>query len=866
MTLFGKNYPDFSNISSQSFVDIHMVETFDKNSISNFSTLSSPRVSIYHFSSVPFYITENFKISYISFEATFENINHLSKISLVNNINYKSIVVTCIGNSGFSFNGELPIILNNNVTFEFTNSNLTKVPSLSTYGDYDNKITFSDNKFLDLQLPAYDGSGINYIFDSNSITGAIDKSWCNTILSIKNNKMKGDIPSCYQCYFNYSGSLKIPNIYDGLSGNHFTNYDKNIPCTTFRPQIKIINSTTLNVFGDDIGFDTYLWKFNGSIPMNSSYQINRFGSDYTCNIGSNIGLDYFSILFTTPHEFLYTFPIIGKPIIVSNLTISNDNIFTFSGLYYSSYIGHKNQVISIDGLECNQISTNFFETKCSPPPPSSTPTINKDNLNLVTIGIDKFQTKFYINSTIETGNEITCSNCNGNFDICDKSSGNCFCENGKYYSECLCLDLKFDSSCFQLDPFISSITPSTTDGGISTIFGSFGFFNFNYSVLIDGTLCNGVNSSNDEIIFISPPGTGIKQLTLIINSLSRLNAIYHYENKFVKCPGKANYCSGNGICKSNGECQCNSGWTSFDCSIAFNNNNNSSRTPPSNSEIDTNSGGTNIINQDVKFQIYLKTLKEINYQGRIIKEHQLQNNWNLNSTNLTNNQYKFSQKLIENKSTTVISLIEEVVDPDGKEYRFAGTSFKLNQGSIKFTISIHNYSFQSNLNTLQLDLISIVDQPTITTNDNYDNECNSKSIEIGTSNLNDLSNFNYIKISKNNKILEGRFINKVVSDGRATFFSTSITNNSNSIIVSFNLPHCKSECIIDPDFSLIVSPDFKSECNEYSNKKWLIPVAVVIPVICISALIAISILIYMKRVHSNHPLMKLIKLNKKNKP
>ncbi|KAM9967402.1 hypothetical protein ACTFIW_001486 [Dictyostelium discoideum] len=866
MSLYGINYPDFSNMSRQSFVDMVLVDSFDKNSISNFSTLSSLHVNIYHVSSVPFYISENFKIKNILIEATFENTNQLSKFSLVNNINYKSIVIRCIDNSVFGVNGELPVIVNNNVAFEFSNSNLTKVPSLSTFGDYDNKVTFSNNKFLDLQLPIYDGSGINYIFDSNSITGTIDKSWCNTILSIKDNKMNGDIPSCYQCYFNYTGTLKIPNIYDGFSGNHFTNYDKNIPCTTFRPKIKIINSTTLNVFGDDIGFDTYLWKFNASIPMNSSYQINKFGSDYTCNIGSNIGLDYFSILFTIPHEFLYTFPIIEKPIIVSNLTISNDNIFTFSGLYYSSYVGYKNQVISIDGLECTQIGTNFFETKCSAPSPSSTPTINKDKLNLVTIGIDKFQTKFYINSTIENGNEITCSNCNGNFDICDKSSGNCFCENGKYYSGCLCLDLNFDSSCFQLNPSISSITPSTTDGGISTIFGSFGSFNFNYSVLIDGTLCKGVNSSSDEIIFISPQGTGIKKLTLIINSLSPLSAIYKYENKFVKCPGKTNDCSGNGICKSNGECQCNSGWTSFDCSIVFNNNNS-----PTNNEIDTNSGGTTIINQDIKFQIYLKTLKEINYQGRIIKEYQLQNNWNLSSTNLTN-QYKFSQKLIENKSTTIISLIEEVVNPDGIEYRFAGTSFKLNQGSIKFTISIYNYSFQSNLNTLQLDLISIVDQPTITTNlndsyDNYDtdNECNSKSIEIDTNNLNDLSNFNYIKISKNNKILEGRFINKVVSDGRSTFFSTRITNNSNSITVSLNLPHCKSECIIDPDFSLIVSPDFKSECNdENSNKKWLIPVVVVIPVICISSIITISILIYMKRVHSNHPLMKLIKLNKKN--
>ncbi|KAN0047279.1 hypothetical protein ACTA71_001661 [Dictyostelium dimigraforme] len=863
MILYGINFPDLSKLSNVSSINFNMVGAFDKNSISNFSTLSAKSVGVYHSEKVPFYFDQNYKISEISIQAPFDH--QSSIISFINNINYNLISITSSNSLNFSVNGEIPIIVNNNVTFQFSQGNLTKIPSLANYGDYNHPVTLSNNK-LNGPLSIYDGRGINYIFDTNDITGTIDQSWCNTILSIKNNKLNGKIPTCYQCYFNYTGNSNIPNIYNGFTGNQFTNLNKSLPCTTFKPKIKTINSTTLNVYGDDIGFDPNLWWFNGTIPMNSNYQINKFGYDYTCNIGSNIGLDYFSILFTIPHQTLYTFSVTHKPVFVSNLKISKDGSYIFYGLYFSSYIGYQNQTIEIGGLQCNQSSTTFFNTKCVPSEPINTDTTK---LNYVTIDVDQFQTKYYINSSLETNN-MPCSSCSGYLDTCDLTSGRCVCQNGRFYFGCLCSNYNFDITCYQPNPFISSVSPSNTSGGIATIFGSFGSFYNSYSILLNGFICSNVSFSNSEISFIAPPGNGIQTLTLTINGVS-INEVYRYEDNVVICPGNPQ-CSGNGICNSNGACKCNSGWTSFDCSIIFNNgggnnnnNNGGNEIPPTNSTIDGNTGGTNITNQEVNFQIYFKTLKEINYQGSIVNEYPLKNNWNLNTTfsptNLTN-QFIFDQAINENK-TRIISIIEEVTDQNGKEYDFAGTSFKLSQGSIKFTISIHNYSFQSNLNTLQLDLISIVDQSTNTNND--DNQCNSKSVEIDTSNANDLSTFNYIKISKNNKILEGRFVNKMVSDGRPTFFSTTITNNSDSITVSLNLPHCQSECIIDPDFSLLVSPDFKSDCNkDNSNRKWLIPVVVVVSVVSIASIIAISIILYKKSVISKDPIFKLLKLSKKN--
>ncbi|KAM9966583.1 hypothetical protein ACTFIR_006803 [Dictyostelium discoideum] len=470
--------------------------------------------------------------------------------------------------------------------------------------------------------------------------------------------------------------------------------------------------------------------------------------------------------------------------------------------------------------------------------------------------------------------------CSG-FGFCNNMTGQCVCEMGRASSDCsgfecipndcysrgscdftvgncTCFDKQWlGENCSIPYQYISSISPSTTDGGLAIIYGLFGDVHDGLSIKLDNVDCNITNFSSDEISFIAPPGTSKKSLSLSQNGIT-IYEEYRYENKLQLCPIN---CSRNGICNpSNGECNCNKGYSGFDCSIQSGNGNGN----PTNTTIDPTTGGTVITNNDINFNIYFKSISEIDYNGKIVIEYPLKNNWKINSN--SNQRYQLDQSIQDNGTCTITSIIEEITNSNGKEFIFADTTFTLEKGSIKFTISINNYTYLNNLNTLQLKLVSLIGD----NNNNDDNEnssnCNKNQTEIETNdNQEGKLNFNYIKISKDNRILVGRFINKLVSNGRSTFLSTTITNDTqSSVIVSLNLPHCK-DCLIDPDFSLVITSDFKSNCDDDTSKSnWVIPTAVVISVAG-TAIIVGALLFYYRKKFVDGKLQKQLKQLKMNK-
>ncbi|KAK5579008.1 hypothetical protein RB653_008684 [Dictyostelium firmibasis] len=444
--------------------------------------------------------------------------------------------------------------------------------------------------------------------------------------------------------------------------------------------------------------------------------------------------------------------------------------------------------------------------------------------------------------------------CNDNGE-CNFETGICSCYSNSSFT---------GSDCSIPDQYISSVDPSFEEGGQAIFNGWFGDIHSNVTLIIGDKQCTSIifNSSN-TLTCNAPAGKGIKNLILSQNGITyKANNIYLYKNnnKLLECP---NQCSNKGKCNTtNGQCICNKGYSYFDCSLLSNdngnglgesntsgnnNNINGTKNPPSESIIDENKGGANITNQEVNFQIYFESLVELDYSGSMVSEYSLKKNWELKKeNNHTSNKYNFEQTIQE--SCLILSTIEEI--NENKNLEFAGESFQLETGSIKFTISIKNYQYKNSLNTLKLNFVSSVNQlPT-----NNENNCNEKQTLI-TANEN-LSNFNYIKISKNNKVLSGRFINRLISDGKPTFLSTSIINNTDSIIVSLSLPHFTKECIIDPDFSVLLEPDFSNQCDSNSNKRsWLIPITVVLPVAGVAAIATVGGLIYKKKFIEN-PLKK----------
>ncbi|KAM9971228.1 hypothetical protein ACTFIW_011204 [Dictyostelium discoideum] len=741
-----------------------------------------------------------------------------------------------------------PIKTGNGTSYlKFHNGNISQIYPLSQFG----KASFISvvNSSIAGDLGPYEpNNGLTtrlYDFTNNYITGTIDQSWCNSILMVKNNRMNGTIPSCFSCYFNFPimlvDSPSASTFYEAFQGNSFDNLNSNIKCTTFAPQIEKIRDKALHIFGNDIGFDGTFYKID-DIGVCSSYNTIEFGKSYECisNAYSFKDLKYIKFNFKYPFDKDYYFPLIKRSPIISSVNFLNNNNLQVNGSYFSSYLGHVSQTITISNLIFEILdSSDFFTIQATPIQTIPIEKLeNTNTLDLLTLNTNSKITRVYINSS--SINDKTCKN-----DCTDNDHGIC----NLYLGICVCLNDFIGDDCSHSNFFITSVQPSTTNGGEAIFFGSFLDSTNTISLTIGGIDCPVTFNSSDTIKCIAPPGNGIK--TVILKQNDKIFTgigIYKYIELSIPCPNK---CSNNGICNSTtGNCKCNNGYTLYDCSALLNTDNGSggnNNNGGTNTTIDPGTGSTNITDSQTHFQIYLKSLIEVDINNNEVKSYSLLKNWVFNKTEneIEPNKYILKQQLINNTSPNsngciVTSTIEEIKDKNGKEFTFAGTSFVVSSGSIKFTISIANYTYQSNLNTLKLELISSVDKI------DKINNCNSKDTEIDTTNVDDISTFNYIKISKNNKIFSGRLINKVLSDGRSTFFTTSARNDSNSIIVSFNLPHCINECLIDPDFSVLISNDFKSECDDDSSRKWFLPVVVVVPVLGATILFIAFFILYKK--------------------
>ncbi|KAK5576681.1 hypothetical protein RB653_007825 [Dictyostelium firmibasis] len=469
--------------------------------------------------------------------------------------------------------------------------------------------------------------------------------------------------------------------------------------------------------------------------------------------------------------------------------------------------------------------------------------------------------------------------CSG-FGHCDNVTGTCICNEGSFGSECslhscstpkcssngicdqsvgkcVCYSNFTGDDCLTPLHYISSIIPSLETGGEASFFGYFGDLHSNISLTIGNLSCKITYNSSNLINCTAPPGKGIKSVSVFQNQIVwNGKDIYQYLNiNGFECP---NDCSNNGRCnKTTLECECFENFGSFDCSGLINN------TPKTNVTIDTNSSSTTIKNQEINFQIYYKRLLEVDFNGNIIKQYLLKDNWisneNKTSSSLDQIEHQFIQSISDGiNQFKVVSNIKEITK--GYQITFADTILKLKPNSIKLTISIQNYNYQNSLNSLKLEMVASVSE-----DDEKETNCNQKDSNIDTSNSNDLSMFNFIKISKNNKLFSGRFINRVLSDGKSTFLSSSTIKSpsSDSIIISLNLPHCKKECLVDPDFSLLVTPEFQQKCEkDEGNKKYVIPVAVVVSVVGVATISALAYLIYRKKFVENQLKVQLRVLNK----
>ncbi|EGC32543.1 hypothetical protein DICPUDRAFT_155455 [Dictyostelium purpureum] len=739
----------------------------------------------------------------------------------------------------FNINGQFPLkrLPPNLKSFSFENGKIELLPDFSIFRNTSIvNSSFKGNSIVGT-LPKWEENVnkiVNLNLEGNNLMGSIDKSYCSVLLNVKDNQLNGSLPDCYVC------NLKDPAFILNFEGNNFNNIDDRTDCKII-PNLKITYEQMINkqflkipkvrLYGLNIGYDQNKIIYEPNIYNFEIIKANSIMEAYY----SPERLIH-KINFTISNQIFWASPDPYPPQIF-NITKIGEQL-TISGQYFSydpSFVR-----IIVGGISCIVENTQFYFIQCQL---STVPTQFK-NLSS-TIRIDELETKF--NYDLEDENLY--SQCDPTF--CSYPKGQC----NYYYGnigKCDCNSEWTGQICSTPNQYVSSVLSTDENGGFVQMNGWFGDIHENSKVFIGDNECSSLLISTYSLNCVINAGKGSHDITVVQNGIEWVGAkMYTYISIEQSC---LNNCTSesNGICNtSTGNCLCKSNWMGIDCSTQVLNPNEGG--PKSNSTVNPD-GSTTVVNENTSYNIYITSLLELNINSEPIKEYPLETNWIVNNTN--DNEYNstvsFSQTLKE-IDCQVVLLVQEIKKESN--YSFAGIDFKLEPGSIKVSVSITNYRYQSPLNTLQLQMISNVSSNTI--------DCNTKSTESTTS-LFDNQLLNYITIRKDNKVLYGRFINRAMLDERPRTITTSLISNTNeSITIGINIPHC-NQCHIDPDFSVLVSPDFKSNCESSSKKSYIIPVAIVASVVGVALIIGGTFAVYKRRIELKY-IKKVIRLSKLNK-
>ncbi|KAF2070607.1 hypothetical protein CYY_008083 [Polysphondylium violaceum] len=360
------------------------------------------------------------------------------------------------------------------------------------------------------------------------------------------------------------------------------------------------------------------------------------------------------------------------------------------------------------------------------------------------------------------------------------------------------------------------------------------------------TLLNSILNTNSIIIFDSP--IELIEKNIITITIQKKDGITHSNSLNVVVEKEPNYdlplsssvsssslsssnepivtnkpqeCKSNcggiskGECTVNG-CVCKSPWIGLDCSsrVIF-------IDPVINSTIP--STNISIATPDKSYALYYAIisvigLNELDQNQNIVQSFHFPS-WVVNNhsksqySKFTNSSYLYTSSISKNNITTNVNVSIDYFNIDTPvNVTFANEILTMSPYSLKYSVNISEYSFASSLNTLQLVLLTSIE-----TNIN-DDECSSKQFGDTIE-----SNSEYIKMQVNDHSLYGRFIKRVIVDGRVKMVTNSLLDKQyNSVSTQFeqqayigiNVPYFKKSIQLDPDFSVLIDSKPASDNQE----------------------------------------------------
>ncbi|EGG17433.1 hypothetical protein DFA_08428 [Cavenderia fasciculata] len=432
---------------------------------------------------------------------------------------------------------------------------------------------------------------------------------------------------------------------------------------------------------------------------------------------------------------------------------------------------------------------------------------------------------------------------------CDMD-GQCLCDTGYYGANCTMGYPKLSSGSYVDD------TPTKTR--IFTLYGDFSNAPSNVTIMINGTwtctplvtLPTMVNCTIQPI----PTTIGLVSVDISVNGSTNNAKDFILFRPIPTTPSSSdsssdssevpvnqcpNNCFGHGECV-NSKCKCFEGYNVQDnCLTKIINNN--TITP------NTTAPTTSFDIDGVDFQFEIVAIQEIDVDNNIVQEL-LTDKWNAtiyNDTQTTTVNYQ-----LNTTSTTTLAMVSATISfsSQPRDIPFGLETLHINANSIKVSVNISDWQYQSFLTTLR-----VIFKTTLSKDQSFEFDCQQQQIDSLQFQLS--SSIQYLRVVKDNIQFTGRFIDYVLSDGRPSFSKTYLINQTDNqdndqmttILIGISTPQCQS-CILDPDFTpLLIDKSEDSGCEKKSNA-WRIAVGVSIGG---AALIVASVIVIKYRLNVN---------------
>ncbi|EFA74709.1 hypothetical protein PPL_11740 [Heterostelium album PN500] len=330
---------------------------------------------------------------------------------------------------------------------------------------------------------------------------------------------------------------------------------------------------------------------------------------------------------------------------------------------------------------------------------------------------------------------------------------------------------------------VTSYSPINRNGGAFHIDGHFESNpNITVSVYLDYKECKDIVKRNLTIDcnVAGPLTVGYVPLLVTVGDGSSLTTVKVDDAVIPNDCGEADKCSGNGVCLEK-KCKCNEGYGGYYCDLKL-----------GKGTIVTNltTPSASFVAENVQFDFNIYSIQEVDSSDNVVKELNV-TQWRFrNDTEgeITNLYYYLNVSY-----PNVTTMIQ--YSPKERTVEFAGITSYLPPNSLKVSITITGWLFQSNLNVLRVVFNTKIE-------DQFD-ECGDKLDIFGTDINNDLK---YLRITKDKTVFYGSFLDRIMSDGKPTATRNQVISTDKETgmtLIGIQLPQCYN-CIIDPNFSVLV--------------------------------------------------------------